>query len=200
MSNLPPLRWLILLLVAVVAVLAATALGDLTIHLVVAAVTALVLAVFGIADIRRLADGGASDHAVGAASARSMGLVWMWGALLLLLSYALLVPYWREWTHFFAAFAVVGVLCLIFAGALERDASAGSGDQTLLKLGRILTIAQCLGMLATLVGIAIDPDKSILTKIRPDWPANIVFVFGGAALLAISLYALWQQRSAPEPN
>ena len=65
----------------------------------------------------------------------------------------------------------------------------------MLKLGRVLTIGQLIGMTATIAGIAIDPDKSILSMARPDWAANIVFVFGGLALLAVSAYALWRQRN-----
>ena len=195
MTNVLSIRWLAILVLAVVATLAATKIGDIRLHLATAAIVALVFATLGIRDNARLRAAGASEHAVGASSARSMALVWLWGAAILGLSYTLLLTPWREWLHFFAGFAVVGVLCLLFAGTLERDAKTDSDDQTMLKLGRILTIGQALGMLATLIGIAIDPDKSIVSKARPDWAANIVFVFGGLALLAICVYALWRQRS-----
>ncbi len=194
MSKLLSGRWLAILVLTVAAVLAATYIGDQRLHLATAALSALIFAVMGLRDNAQLTASGASQHAIGASSAQHMGLVWIWGAAILGLSYTLLLTPWREWLHFFAAFAVVGLLCLLFASALERDAANNSDDQTMLKLGRLLTIGQVLGMLAMLIGISIDPDKSILTKIRPDWAANIVFVFGGLALLAISAHALWQQR------
>jgi len=196
MSNLLSGRWLVVLILTVAAVLAATHVGDIRLHLAIAALSAVIFAVMGTRENTQLTASGASQHAIGASSARHMGLVWIWGAALLILSYTLLLTPWREWTHFFAAFAVVGVLCLLFASALDRDAASGSDDQTMLKLGRMLTIGQVVGMLAMLIGIAIDPDKSIVTKARTDWAANIVFVFGGLALLAISAHALWQQRSS----
>ena len=194
MSNLVSASWLGALIAGVIAVLAATGFGDIRVHLATAAIVALCFAVIGNKENARLRATGASEHAIGAATARNMGLVWLWGAGVLGISYAVLLTPWREWTHFFAAFAIVGILCLLFAAALNRDADQNSEDQTLLKLGRLLTFAQLIGMLATIAGIAIDPDKSILSKIRPDWAANIVFVFGGLSLLAISAYALWHQR------
>lgn len=194
MSNGLSLRWLSLLVVTVVAMLAATSFGDIRIHLIIAAICALIFAVYGVRQTARLTQQGASEHAVGAASAQSMGLVWLWGAAILGISYLALIKPWSEWLHFFGAFAAVGILCLLFARTLERDAASGTSDHTMLKLGRILTIGQAVGMLATLVGIGVDPDKSILTKTRPDWAANIVFVFGGLALLVISGFTLWKQR------
>lgn len=193
MSLTFPPRLLITLIVTIAAVLVATAYGNITVHLALAALSALVFAVLGITDHNRLRSANATKHAIGASNARHMGLVWLWGAAILGISYALLITPWREWLHFFLGFALVGLMCVGFASTLEKDANANSDDETFLKLGRILTIGQLVGMLATLIGIAIDPDKSILSKARPDWAANIVFVFGGAALALISAYALWKQ-------
>lgn len=188
-------RWLALLAITVAAMLFATSYSDIRLHLAIAALSALIFIVCGLSDSAALQKNGGSDHAIGASSAKHMGLVWLWGAAILGVSYMFLIPPWREWLHFFAGFAVVGILCMVFAAALQRDADAGTGDDTMLKLGRVLTIGQIVGMLATLIGIGIDPDKSIVSKARPDWAANIVFVFGGAALLALSAYAVWKQRT-----
>lgn len=200
MSKVPPIRWLAILLLTVTAILVATSFGDIRLHLIIAGLSALIFIAMAIKENVGLTAAGASRHEIGAADARNMGLVWVWGAAILGISYAMLLTPWREWLHFFAAFAVVGCLCLVFAGALERDAQSENADQTLLKLGRLLTIGQCVGMIATIVGIAIDPDKSIVSKARPDWAANIVFIFGGLALFAISAFALWQQRSDTSSN
>lgn len=188
--------WIAALLAGVGAVLVATHFLPLAAHLAVAAVVALFYALMAIRDHDRLKASGASEHLVGAATARHMGLVWLWGAGVLLLSYLLLLPPWREWWHFFLVFAAVGVISIFFAASLAKDASRNADDKTMLKLGRILTIAQLIGMIATIAGIAIDPDKQILSKERTDWAANIVFVFGAASLLVISSHALWRQRQS----
>lgn len=193
-------QWLAMLALTVAAVLAATAFGDIRLHIGIAALAALLFAILGFQDNVRLRKAGATQHAIGASSAKYMGLVWLWGAAILGLSYMFLIPPWREWSHFFAAFALVGILCMVFSSALERDAESNSGDQTMLKLGRILTIGQVIGMLAMLIGLTIDPDKSMVSKARPDWAANIVFVFGGLALLVISAHALWRQRGDATPD
>ena len=107
--------WIAALLAGVGAVLVATHFLPLAAHLAVAAVVALFYALMAIRDHDRLKASGASEHLVGAATARHMGLVWLWGAGVLLLSYLLLLPPWREWWHFFP----IG-FCAAFSG--EGDA------------------------------------------------------------------------------
>jgi hypothetical protein len=194
MSQVFPPKLMLALLLGVCAVLLATKFATIPVHLAVAAAVAAAYAIMAIADHKRLEQAGASEHLIGASTARHMGLVWLWGAGILLISYLALLPWWREWWHFFLVFAVIGIVSLFFAATLERDAERNPDDKTMLKLGRILTIAQLIGMIATIAGIAIDPDKQILSNARTDWAANIAFVFGAAGLLVISAYALWRQR------
>jgi hypothetical protein len=118
-----------------------------------------------------------------------MGIVWLWGAASLFVIYVFILT-WHEWWQFFAAFAVVGVLCLGFAALLERDANAGRDDETMLALGRYLAIGQLAGMVVTVAGLAVDPDKEFLWPADGDWAGNIVFLFGALALLAITAHAL----------
>jgi hypothetical protein len=151
-------------------------------------VNALLVAT-GINGRRALVAAGASRSAVESATARSMGLIWLWGAAALVLVYVLVLS-WREWPLFSSAFAIAGVLCLAFSALLARDARAGREDATLLRLGRYLGIGQLVGMLVTVAGLFIDPDKEFLYPVDNDWAGNGVFLFGALALAAISAHAL----------
>jgi hypothetical protein len=118
-----------------------------------------------------------------------MGLVWLWGAAGIFVVYAFILS-WREWWQFVTAFAVVGILCLGFAALLERDAARSRDDVAMLKLGRYLAMAQLGGMVVTILGLAVDPDKEFLWPDDGDWAGNILFLFGALALLAITAHAL----------
>jgi hypothetical protein len=153
----------------------------------------LVLAAVGIGERRALNRSGAAPSAVESATARAMGLIWLWGAAALVLVYTLVLS-WREWPHFSAAFAGAGALCLGFSALLAKDAGRGRDDPTLLRLGRYLGIGQLVGMIATLVGLAVDPDKEILHAVDNDWAGNGIFLFGALALALVSTYALIDRR------
>jgi hypothetical protein len=140
-------------------------------------------------DRRNLAAAGASASKIAAATARYMGIVWLWGAVSLFVVYVFILT-WHEWWQFFAAFAVVGAVCLGYAALLERDAAAGRDDKTMLALGRYMAIGQLVGMAVTVIGLAIDPDKELYWPADGDWAGNIIFMFGALALLAITAHAL----------
>lgn len=148
-----------------------------------------VLVANAIAARRARVAAGLSQSAVEAATARGMGLIWLWGAAALVLTYVLVLS-WREWPLFSSAFAVAGVLCLAFSALLARDAREGREDATLLRLGRYLGIGQLAGMLATIAGLFIDPDKEFLYPVDGDWAGNGIFLFGAAALAIVSAHAL----------
>jgi hypothetical protein len=157
----------------------------------------LLLAAVGISQRRALNRAGALASAVESATARAMGLIWLWGAAALVLVYTTVMS-WREWTHFSAAFAAAGLICLGFSALLAKDAKAGKEDATLLRLGRYFAIAQLAGMIATLIGLAVDPDKEILYAVDSDWAGNGLFLFGALALAVVSAYALIdRKRNSP---
>ncbi|WP_295555775.1 hypothetical protein [uncultured Hyphomicrobium sp.] len=149
----------------------------------------LLLAAVGISERRALTRAGAAKSAIESATARAMGLIWLWGAAALVLVYVLVLS-WREWTHFSAAFAGAGLLCLGFSALLAKDAAKGRDDATLLRLGRYLGIGQLVGMIATLIGLAVDPDKEIFFATDSDWAGNGIFLFGAVALALVSAHAL----------
>jgi hypothetical protein len=157
--------------------------------LAAAAFVNLLLAGVGITERRALVRSGASASNIESLTARYMGLIWLWGAAALVLIYVFLIS-WREWPHFSAAFAGAGVLSLGFSALLAKDAAKGRDDPTMLRLGRYLCIGQLAGMIATIAGLIIDPDKEILHAVDNDWAGNGLFLFGALALALISAHAL----------
>jgi hypothetical protein len=163
--------------------------------LAVAGATGLILVALALYERSRLLRSGASRSRVASVTSRHMGIIWLWGALALLLVYMFALS-WREWWHFCAAFATAGLLCLGFSAALARDADAGRDDETMLSLGRYLAIGQLVGMVATVVGLAIDPDKEFVFIKEGDWAGNSIFLSGALALAAVSAYALITDKNA----
>jgi hypothetical protein len=161
--------------------------------IVATAIAAVVWVLLAIRDRRSLAASGASPSRIAAATARYMGIVWLWGAVSLFIVYVFILT-WHEWWQFFAAFAVVGALCLGYASLLERDANAGRDDETMLALGRYMAIGQLIGMVVTVIGLGIDPDKEFYWPADGDWAGNIIFLFGALALLAITAHALLNDK------
>jgi hypothetical protein len=162
-----------------------------------AGIVNFILVASGIASRRALSAAGASRSAVESTTARTMGLIWLWGAAALVLVYVLVLS-WREWPHFSAAFAGAGLLSLGFSALLAKDAAKGKEDETMLRLGRYLCIGQLVGMVATLIGLIVDPDKEILVATDVDWAGNGIFLFGALALALISAHALIDgKRNSP---
>jgi hypothetical protein len=148
-----------------------------------------VLVAVAVTERGALSRAGASRSKIESVTARYIGLIWLWGAAALVLVYVFVLS-WREWPHFSAAFAGAGALALGFSALLAKDAAAGREDDTMLRLGRYLAIGQLIGMIATLAGLAIDPDKEVLYPVDSDWAGNGIFVFGALALAIVSAHAL----------
>lgn len=192
----PWVSWFAYLAVGVIATVRLVAVDQRQISLPICGVIALVYVLLAIGEDRRLKAAGASEGRLAAASARQMALVWVWGAASLIVIYLWLLQ-WREWWHFFTAFAVAGGLSLWLSFTLERDARAGVTDDTMLKLARLLAWGQLVGMVAAIVGLFIDGKVTRhLNPVKyPDWAGNHIFLCGAAALLAISAYALFGARA-----
>lgn len=164
-------------------------------HLVVAAIVAALLAVRGILVHRSVTAAAASRSAVASSNAASMALIWLWGGIALVVIYTSILT-WREWWQFALAFLVAGGISLGFSSLLARDAAAGKEDETMLKLARNFGWIQLVGMVLTMIGLLVDPDKRFL-QVRDrweDWAANSIFFFGAAALAVLSAYALKMEK------
>lgn len=189
------LIWMLGIALGVAIMIISAASGQPLLHMGAAALISLVIAILAVRDNRQLQAEGASDAKVSAATARYMGLVWVWGALCLFVTYYFILK-WSEWPGFFMAFAIAGALCLFVSNMLNRDAEAGREDATMMKITRNLTIAQLVGMVITVIGLLVDGKMTrYLTPRFTDWAANNIFFFGAIALAAISLNALMSKSS-----
>jgi hypothetical protein len=167
------------------------------VHAAVSALTAILIAVFAIRQCRAMLDAQASSSEVAASNARYMGLVWSWGALALIGTYASGVLVWKEWWHFAIAFVCAAGLSLWFSATLKKDADTGREDAALLRLARYIAIIQLVGMIAAVVGLIIDGKMRRFALPRyTDWAANNVFFFGAIAVALISGYALRNNKHA----
>lgn len=192
--------WMATLTIGICLLMFAAASGTPLHYMAVTALISCAIAAIGLREIIALANQNASLSAVSSSTARHMGLVYAWGALALFVTYFFILPRWHEWPVFFGAFAVVAAISLLFAVMMAKDAARGTDDPTLLKIGRILTIAQFIGTLVAIVGLMIDPDKQFLNPARKDWAAQTVFLFGAIALAAISATALFYTRNRAQTS
>lgn len=187
--------WIFALMLGLGATITSALGNDPSAHMAVAAIVAAIYVVRGILVHRAVSAAGASRSAVASSNAASMGLVWLWGGIALLIIYTVILT-WREWWQFALAFLVAGSISMAFSSLLARDAAASKEDETMLKLARVFAWVQLVGMAATMAGLVIDPDKRFLV-IRErweDWAANSIFWFGAAALFVLSGYALLKEK------
>jgi len=181
---------MIALTVSVCATVIAAAAGDQLLHMATTGLVSLGIALLAAREHRSLLVAGASESVVGASTARYCGLVWAWGAVATLVTYAFtLEAKWPEWWQFFLGFSFAAVASLLFAAMLNRDAERGTVDPGLLKIGRALIIAQIVGMAAAIISLFID-GKFPRDVSKPDWANCNIFFFGALAIAAISINAL----------
>jgi hypothetical protein len=168
------------------------------VHMLIAAAVSISIALVAVSETRRLQEQGASRVRVAASTARHMGLVWTWGALVLAVTYGTGILTWKEWRTFFIAFTIGAGLCLSVSALLNKDAAQAREDATMLKLARYGAMAQLAGMLIAMIGLVVDGKMTRFLQIQregwQDWAANNVFFFGALALAAISAYALSASR------
>lgn len=187
--------WMTILTIGICLLILAAGAGTPIQFMAVTALISFAIAAIGLREIIALDKQGAAVSAVSASTARYMGLVYAWGALALFATYFFILPQWHEWPVFCAAFAIVAAISLFFAATMSKDVERGKDDPTLLKIGRILTIAQFAGTIVAVIGLMIDPDKQFLNPLRRDWAAQTIFLFGALALAAISATALFYTRT-----
>jgi hypothetical protein len=168
------------------------------VHFAVAALTAAVCVAIAVYDTNRLIAAKASPSALAASNAGHLGMVWVWGAIALLVTYGTQVLTWKEWMTFFLAFFLAAGLCLFFSATLKKDASEGKVDASMLNIARTLTMVQMVSMGVVVIGLLVDGKMTrFLTPRFSDWAANNIFFAGALAVAAICAYAL---KVVPKPN
>jgi hypothetical protein len=197
--GLPSVIVWVILMTASLIFIALTAAAEAPARLIATTgIAGLLWALVAVRERRALVAAAASRSRVEGATARYMGLVWAWGALGLFVTYVFILD-WREWWQFCMAFAVAGAVCVGYSLLLERDADAERDDETMLALGRTLAIGQLAGMIVTVIGLVLDPDKEFLRLKEGDWAANSIFLSGALALAAITAHALLDAKTPSPP-
>jgi hypothetical protein len=188
------LGWTVALTLALCATILAAAATRPTLHLLTCGGVALALTLLAVRENQTLVADGASKNLIAGSTARNMALVWAWGALGILVTYNLVLKgQWKEWWHFCLGFGIAAAGSLLFARAVERDEARGVVDQSVVKIGRTLIIAQIVGVAAGLISMFVD--GKFPRDIRYiDWAGCNIFFFGGLSILAISLNALRNAR------
>jgi hypothetical protein len=194
-------NWLIGISLGVSLLAVSAGMGAPLVNMAAAALVGLAIALIAVRENHTLRSTGSPEGVVAASTARHMGYIWSWGALSLFVIYTSILS-WKEWLVFFMAFAVAAVLCLFVANSLQRDAEAGRTDPTMTNVARYLTIAQLVGMVATMIGLVVDKKMIRFTTEAgrrigwQDWAANNIFFFGALALAIVSAYALRAKRNS----
>lgn len=169
--------------------------GNSALHLGVTALVTLSIAIVAVQTHRKQLAENARRSALAATTSRYIGLVWIWAACAILITYEFILT-WRETWQFVIGLAVIGALCLGLAAMFDRDADAGKDDETMLSLGRTLNLLQMTGMLMAVIGLVAD-NKFLLTAhgpLRSDWAANNIFFFGAIAVALIGAHALLAEK------
>ncbi|MEQ8822885.1 MAG: hypothetical protein RIC14_00775 [Filomicrobium sp.] len=190
--------WMITLTISLAAIILSAAGGQDAVHTAAAALIGLAIAAMAVAENWKQRKAGASENVISASTARQMGLVWVWGALSLFVTYFFILS-WKEWLVFTGAFAAVGILCLLFAAALDNDEKKGRTDPTMLNLAWYLSIGQIIGMVLAMVGLVIDGKFPVTTEANigwQDWAANNIFFFGALSIAIITANALYTRKQA----
>ena len=199
MSALIP--WMLAIAVSVVLLILSAALrpGNVSmgyVHMSVTAATCIFYALQAIKELRIAAARHETRTMLAAKTARFIGVVWGWAALVVFATYGLgiMMP-WREWQAHFLAMTAIAALSLSMSALLVKSAASGQEDETLLMVARNLAIGQLVVMLLVMAGLAVDGHLGrFLTERFVDWPAKHVMFFGAMAIAAISGASLKKPR------
>lgn len=187
--------WMIAFTIGISVTVLSAAAGNYDLHLGVTAVVTLTIAIVAVQTHRKLMTRKAHRSALAASTSRYIGLVWIWAACALLVTYEFILT-WRESWLFVAGLLIVGALCLGLAHMFDRDGDADKHDETMLSLGRTLNTLQVFGMLIAVAGLVADGKFGPAARgaMKPDWAANNIFFFGAIAVALIGAHALIAEK------
>jgi len=189
--------WVLGIAVSVSVLVLSAAMSQYYLHMAIAALISILVALASFKETRdAMAGGGGRPELALGVPLRHMGLVWTWGAIGLLFTYAFNILSWREWWQFFIAFFILAGLSLFLSAILRRESESGLSDPMLVKIARGFSIFILVAMLITMVGLLVDGKMWRFTTVAgvrrgsQDWAANNIFFFGAMALAAISWNAI----------
>lgn len=189
--------WMIALTLSICAIILTAAVNSPGLHMLASGVVSVAFALTAINEHRALTAAGASRSEIGSSTARNTGLVWAWGALGILVTYAaILVNRWPEWPQFFIGFVIAAAASLVFSNMLNRDTEAGKIDNSVMAVGKALVALQLIAVILAVISMFFD-GKFPRPVNYPDWAACNIFFFGAIAIAAISANALLADRKNP---
>ena len=197
MSLQPLIPWLIgSLVISVVAMVAGVSYGEPLLAVAAAALFSAMVLVAGYLvnrpvwslDPAQAQDDDASNAA--RRNARLMTIAFAWGAVAMFAVYTLSELRWYHAWQYGLAMALLGVFTfgygLMIGGMRNTERRA-----MLLRSGGMLTLVQGI---AAVGGLLFLLQSGKLLLMRSDWPANLIFLFGGIAIAGLSAIAVITQR------
>ena len=165
------------------------------VHMAIAACVSIFMALAAVRELRQ-PELAANPELLASAGSRYLGVIWTWGALALIVTYAFVLQ-WREWWHFSLVFIALAGACLFLAATLRKDAESGADDDTMFKLARILIRVHFGAAILTVIGLLADGKMvRFLVPRHQDWAAQNIFFFGAIALGIISWNTLRAMKTA----
>lgn len=155
-------------------------------HMAVAAAVAVFMALAAIGEVRAAATG--DDRAQ--ISLRHLGLVWIWTALNLFVTYAFGFT-WRPWMLLFSGCFLAGGLCLFVASTLRHAVEENQPDPMFARMARMIAMVQLVvtGCAVASLFLEIFVFQPV-GALQQGWAARNLFLFSSLALAAISLNTL----------
>ena len=188
--------WIIGIAVSVSALVLTAALKLYYVHMAVAALVSILVALSAFQESRSMTAADRKAGQMASTNLRHMGMVWTWGAVAIFITYAFKILEWREWLHFFIGLLVLAGLTLFLSATLKKDAEAANPDETMFKIARGYSIFVLVAMLVTMAGLLIDGKMWRFLSVAgqrlgsQDWAANNIFFFGALALAAVAWNAI----------
>lgn len=162
------------------------------VHMAIAACVSILMALAAVRELRQPA----SAELLASVGSRYLGVIWAWGALALIATYAFVLQ-WREWWHFSLVFIALAGACLFLSASLRKDAESGADDDTMFKLARILIRIHLGAAILTVIGLLVDGKMvRFLVPRHQDWAAQNIFFFGAIALGVVSWHTLRTMKVA----
>lgn len=188
--------WMLGIGASIAAMIVAAALKLQYVHMAIAAIVCIFMALAAIAEVRATPEGADRPHLRASTTMRYLGMVWTWGALALITTYSFVLK-WSDWVPFFVLCLMAGGLFLFVSATLRKDGEAGAGDEKIVRVGRGLAMVQLIATGVALVALlakgSFNPSSELGYQF---WAANNLFLFGALALGAISWNALLMESKS----
>ncbi len=167
-----------------------------TLHLLVSGMVATIMALLALREARELSSDGETRGLVAANLTRHMGLLWAWGALVLVITYGTGILAWSAWWQYFLSFMVFAGLCLFLSKILQEDHDAGRPDEKMLRVSLALAVTTLFVVVVASGAIGFARLGGVQAAESAVWAADHVFVFGGLAMAVVASYLLKTSVSA----